>query len=143
VQQTGASRLGDDDLDALLADIEGNDSPAPTGKPRQPPPPAPRTRAVQPPTSQPGARSGFPSGSDTATGMRCSKCDLQVLCFDDHAWAADADYMFFRNFMPNVDKLRAKLRAKDGQRAYSCQCTWVTVETGAPHGVGSWFMARR
>ena len=88
------------------------------------------------------AAGAFPSSSDTSTSIRCSKCDFAVLRFTDQKWAADADYMFFRNYMPNVDKLKAKLQDSDGQCALACQCSWVTVELGAPHGVGHWFQRR-
>ena len=81
-------------------------------------------------------------GSLAATSSRCSKCDLRVLRFNDGRWASDVDYMFFRNFVPNVDKMKAKLRPADGQCSYACQCTWTTVELGMPHGVSHWFVAR-
>lgn len=61
---------------------------------------------------------------------------------DDHRWAADADYMFFRNFMPNVERLQEKLRPADGMCAYACQCSWTTVDLGMPHGVSHWFVSR-
>ena len=82
------------------------------------------------------------SGGEHATSSRCSKCDLRVLRFVDQRWSPDVDYMYFRNFMPNVDKMRAQLRSADGQCAFACQCTWTTVELGMPHGVGHWFVAR-
>ena len=122
-----------DDLDALLADIDG---PGPRVQ-KQPAAPA------SAPSRSAAAVGAFPGGSDdTATRMRCSKCDHKVLRFVDKQWAADADYMFFRNFMPNVDKLSAKLKPKDGYCAFSCQCQWTTVELGAPHGISSWFATR-
>ena len=122
-----------DDLDALLADIDG---PGPRVQ-KQPAAPA------SAPSRSAAAVGAFPGGSDdTATRMRCSKCDHKVLRFVEKQWAADADYMFFRNFMPNVDKLSAKLKPKDGYCAFSCQCQWTTVELGAPHGVSSWFATR-
>ena len=131
----------------------------PPQKPTEPPadlsPAARRHRRAGPARAETARRAGlravalaaavgaFPGGSDdTATRMRCSKCDHKVLRFVDKQWAADADYMFFRNFMPNVDKLSAKLKPKDGYCAFSCQCQWTTVELGAPHGISSWFATR-
>ena len=38
--------------------------------------------------------------------MRCSKCDFKVVRFDDQRWSDSVDYMFFRNFMGNLAKLR-------------------------------------
>ena len=38
--------------------------------------------------------------------LRCSKCDFRVVRFDDQRWSDSVDYMFFRNFMGNLAKLR-------------------------------------
>ena len=38
--------------------------------------------------------------------LRCSKCDFKVVRFDDQRWSDSVDYMFFRNFMGNLAKLR-------------------------------------
>ena len=38
--------------------------------------------------------------------LRCSKCDFKVVRFDDQRWSDSVDYMFFRNFMGNLTKLR-------------------------------------
>ena len=122
-----------EDLDALLADCEGADAPAARKS-------APVTRAPLP-TSVSASPAASLAG-EHATGFRCSKCDMRVLRFADYRWAPDADYMFFRNFMPNVDKMRTKLQPDDGQCAFACQCTWVTEELGMPHGVSHWFVAR-
>ena len=143
-QQTGAaqrgspppasSALADSDLDALLADVESFGlSETRTALP-------PRSHAAARPSASPS--SATTSASEHATNLRCSKCDLRVLRFAEKRWEADVDYMFLRNHMPNVDKLLPKLRSRDGDCAYSCQCTWVTVELGAPHGVSHWFMTR-
>lgn len=47
-----------------------------------------------------------------------------MLFFYDHIWDPSIDYMFFRNNMPNVDKLSTKLVYNDGSTAYCCQCQW-------------------
>ena len=135
---SGARSRGaaEDDIDALLEEFD-DDAPATRSA---------AVRASALPASHVAASavasSASPFLSDTATGYRCSKCDLRVLRFTDQQWAPDVDYMFLRNFMPNVDKLQAKLRARDGHCAYSCQCTWVTAELGLPHGVPHWFTCR-
>lgn len=143
VEQTGgtnSSTAAEADLDALLAEFGEAPPPRRPSQPQPSPlPPPSRVRSTTLPSASPPS---FPSSADNATKMRCSKCDLQVLRFADERWTPDADYMFFRNFMPNVDKLRTKLVASDGYCAWSCQCTWTTVEQGAPHGVRHWFTSR-
>lgn len=61
-------------------------------------------------------------------GNRCRKCDFEVLEFSNFAWADGVDYMFFRNMHPNKEKLRIKLKPKEGYTSYCCQCGWETVE---------------
>ncbi|XP_064393369.1 cilia- and flagella-associated protein 418-like [Halichondria panicea] len=61
--------------------------------------------------------------------LRCTGCDFNVLHFNDFTWHSKCDYMFFRNNMPNTDKLSKNLVRKRGSRAYSCQCSWITMET--------------
>ncbi|XP_042160579.1 protein C8orf37 homolog [Oncorhynchus tshawytscha] len=56
--------------------------------------------------------------------LRCISCDFRVAMFDDHEWDPSCDYLFFRNNMPDCQKLRAKLRRRKGARAYACQCSW-------------------
>ena len=60
--------------------------------------------------------------------QRCTACDFPVLQFrGGEAWAAGADYLFFRNVYPDRAKLAARLCAAAGSVAYCCQCSWVTV----------------
>ena len=42
--------------------------------------------------------------------LRCSKCDFKVMRFDDQRWSDSVDYMFFRNFMGELAKLRTRTR---------------------------------
>ncbi|KAK7146999.1 hypothetical protein R3I94_009745 [Phoxinus phoxinus] len=56
--------------------------------------------------------------------LRCTSCDFSVLMFDDHEWDSSCNYLFFRNNMPDYNKLKAKLRRRKGVRAYACQCSW-------------------
>jgi hypothetical protein len=134
-----SGRAGDADIDSLLAELD-DDSPPP-----RPTAPAARLTSGYTP-SRPAVVGAFPSssgGSDEhATNLRCSKCDFKVLRFQGSAWTEEADYMFFRNYMPNVTKLEQRLNSKDGHCAYACQCDWVTTEMGVAHGRGHWFMAR-
>ncbi|XP_026857336.2 protein C8orf37 homolog isoform X1 [Electrophorus electricus] len=56
--------------------------------------------------------------------LRCTSCDFRVAMFDDHEWDSSCDYLFFRNNMPDSTKLQAKLKRRQGVRAYACQCSW-------------------
>ncbi|XP_037582396.1 cilia- and flagella-associated protein 418-like isoform X1 [Dermacentor silvarum] len=59
--------------------------------------------------------------------IHCCKCDFQVSVFEDFAWDETADYLFFRNSVPDASKLRSRLFRKLGWRAYCCQCHWRSV----------------
>ncbi|XP_028673082.1 cilia- and flagella-associated protein 418 [Erpetoichthys calabaricus] len=59
--------------------------------------------------------------------LRCTACDFRVTLFDDFEWHPSCDSLFFRNNMPDPNKLKAKLMKKRGARAYSCQCSWRTI----------------
>ncbi|XP_028918233.1 protein C8orf37 homolog isoform X1 [Ornithorhynchus anatinus] len=64
----------------------------------------------------------------TCDQLRCTACDFRVLSFDDYLWDKSCDYLFFRNNMPELGKLKARLVKKKGTRAYACQCSWRSVE---------------
>ena len=49
--------------------------------------------------------------------------------------------MFFRNFMPDVDKVSSKLVSREGRTAYACQCCWASVELGQRTPT-EWFAVR-
>jgi hypothetical protein len=57
---------------------------------------------------------------------------IQVLCFEGRRWADDVDYMFFRNCVPNRDKLLSKLVSESvdvaNNCAYCCQCSWINAQ---------------
>lgn len=59
--------------------------------------------------------------------LRCTSCDFSVVILDDYEWQPDCDYLFFRNNIPDFDKLRSKLRKKRGCCAYACQCSWKSI----------------
>ena len=52
-----------------------------------------------------------------------------MLKFVDQKWGAQADYMFFRNYMPNITKLQTQLLPQDGVAAHACQCKWATIDS--------------
>eukprot|EP00057_Strongylocentrotus_purpuratus_P006525 XP_011660999.1 PREDICTED: protein C8orf37 [Strongylocentrotus purpuratus] len=82
----------------------------------------------------------FLGGSSTAMGvgstvihkacdqLRCTSCDFKVVFYDDFEWDQSCNYLFFRNNVPDFQKLRAKLRKKKDCRAYACQCCWRSLK---------------
>ncbi|XP_008846074.1 protein C8orf37 homolog isoform X1 [Nannospalax galili] len=78
--------------------------------------------------------SAVPYGIGTNTSqracdhLRCIACDFRIVSYNDCMWDKSCDYLFFRNNMPEFHKLKTKLTAKKGARAYACQCSWRTVE---------------
>lgn len=117
----------------------GGDAPPPSKSAARPPRPVLSANSPAAISSRDGTGGG---SGEHVSGYRCSKCDFKVLRFDDLSWASDVDYMFFRNYMPNVGKLQHKLKVADSRCAFACQCTWVTADLGSPHGVSHWFASR-
>ncbi|KAK6490808.1 protein C8orf37-like protein isoform X1 [Huso huso] len=64
----------------------------------------------------------------TCNQLRCTACDFRVATFDDYEWDQSSDYLFFRNNMPDSNKLKAKLVRRRGTRAYACQCSWRSIQ---------------
>ncbi|XP_054637913.1 cilia- and flagella-associated protein 418 isoform X2 [Dunckerocampus dactyliophorus] len=126
-----------DDIDALLEELKDEDhSDSPLAK-------HPKSRrAEQTPPCHSGGRkccpvylggSAITNGVGTATSkrscdqLRCTSCDFRVLTFDGWEWDPSCDYLFLRNNMPDHEKLRGKLRKRNGVRAYACQCSWFST----------------
>lgn len=79
--------------------------------------------------------------------LRCTSCDFHVIWFDDRIWHSRSDYLFFRNNVPDHEKLKKYLIRKkglrglslkkselitffsniSGYRAYACQCSWQST----------------
>ncbi|KAI8922286.1 protein C8orf37 [Powellomyces hirtus] len=59
--------------------------------------------------------------------LRCTKCDFRCLSFPNNEWNDRSDYLFFRNHMPDRDKLQDNLVRAKGSIAYCCQCSWQSV----------------
>ena len=77
--------------------------------------------------------------------LLCLSCNLRVVMFDNIAWDESTDYLFLRNNVPDLSRLKgtiilsssimnwhlsvfaAKLGPKRGCRAYACQCQWRNV----------------
>ncbi|XP_029360904.1 cilia- and flagella-associated protein 418 [Echeneis naucrates] len=127
------------DADALLEELQEGDH-------RQPPPPKsePSSKGAQVEKKTPSQTGGrkccpvFVGGSSVTNGvgtatskrscdqLRCTSCDFRVLMFDDCEWDPSCDYLFFRNNVPDRQKLQAKLKRRRGFRAYGCQCSWFS-----------------
>ncbi|KAF7647606.1 hypothetical protein LDENG_00169660 [Lucifuga dentata] len=67
------------------------------------------------------------SKSRSCDQLRCTSCDFWVLLFDDCEWDSSCDYLFFRNNVPDHQKLKAKLKRRRGSRSYACQCSWFSA----------------
>lgn len=67
-------------------------------------------------------------GGQPCINLRCMKCDFLVIHFENAKWSDAADYLFFRNFHPNRDKLKSRLLLKLNHLASCCQCTWRSVK---------------
>ena len=50
--------------------------------------------------------------------LRCTSCDFRVIWFNDYCWHSSCDYLFFRNNVPEYDKLRIKLMWNKGIYMY-------------------------
>jgi hypothetical protein len=59
--------------------------------------------------------------------LLCTKCMCEVVRFEDVEWGKDADYIFFRNYWPDADRLCDKMKRRDGSAAYCCQCSSISV----------------
>lgn len=68
--------------------------------------------------------------ANACTNLRCMKCDFAVVHFENAIWANGADYLFFRNFYPNREKLNTRLLLKSDHLSSCCQCKWRTVRCG-------------
>ncbi|XP_034029784.1 protein C8orf37 homolog isoform X2 [Thalassophryne amazonica] len=69
---------------------------------------------------------GTASTKRSCDQLRCTSCDFRVLMFDELEWDPSCDYLFFRNNMPDPQKLGARLKRRSGSRAYACQCSWFS-----------------
>ena len=68
--------------------------------------------------------------------LLCLKCMCEVVRFADYKWDDSVDYMFFRNFWPEPERLVEKMQMRRGYAAYCCQCSWHSsqgIEHIQPH----------
>nr|XP_032830350.1 protein C8orf37 homolog isoform X2 [Petromyzon marinus] len=113
----------EDNIEALLEELlEVEDKPMPKA-----------CRAARVPLAQvahvdPTKEATRSSASRACDRLHCTVCDFRVVTFDNMEWHHSCDYLFFRNNMPDVEKLRARLVRRLGTRAYACQCSWRSVQ---------------
>ncbi|KAE8875861.1 hypothetical protein PF010_g9233 [Phytophthora fragariae] len=80
---------------------------------------------------------------NVCSSLRCNECDFTVVQFPGKKWDASADYMFFRENVPNEVKLRAKMEIAPEFAAYACQCKWLSIssQTRVDHCQVKWSCA--
>eukprot|EP00919_Chromeraceae_sp_WS-2016_P064351 GHVR01152315.1.p1 GENE.GHVR01152315.1~~GHVR01152315.1.p1 ORF type:complete len:210 (+),score=48.03 GHVR01152315.1:37-666(+) len=59
--------------------------------------------------------------------LRCTSCDFQVIQLASWKWKPEVEYLFFRNYYPDVDKLKSMMEVAVDEVAYCCQCSWRTI----------------
>jgi hypothetical protein len=64
--------------------------------------------------------------------LLCLKCMCAVVRFADYKWDDTVDYMYFRNFWPEPERLSPKMQKRHGYAAYCCQCSWHSSQ-GVEH----------
>ncbi|ORY68013.1 hypothetical protein LY90DRAFT_667669 [Neocallimastix californiae] len=81
-----------------------------------------------------GGQEGITIGNNqkSCSKLRCTSCDFNCMYFKDYKWSNKVDYLFFRNYVPNVEKLSEELIPKKGHTSICCQCTWLTVDKTTP-----------
>ena len=71
---------------------------------------------------------GMGGGVGCCAKLHCEGCHMDVMMLDHHKWDERVDGEVFREFYPEVQRLRASLIASVGSRAYCCACSWVDVK---------------
>lgn len=140
----GLSGVLDDDFESLLSDL--NDSLPSLSMEKAANSGNADKGVFMPPARNNSSRGGKCSrvvlgGSSFARGIKCSafsksvcdslrciKCNFEAIQFSGKSWSSTVDYMFFRNNMPNKEKLSTQLVHRPGSVAYCCQCSWISVE---------------
>ncbi|KAL6635568.1 retinal maintenance-domain-containing protein [Neocallimastix sp. 'constans'] len=81
-----------------------------------------------------GGQDGITIGNNqkSCNKLRCTSCDFNCIYFKDCEWSKNVDYLFFRNFVPNKEKLSKELIPKKECTSICCQCTWITVHKTTP-----------
>jgi hypothetical protein len=64
----------------------------------------------------------------SCNALHCTSCDFRIAWFDGYRWSKSVDYLFLRNNAPDFLKLKRELVSSPKYRAYSCQCSWISVD---------------
>lgn len=138
-----------DSFDSLLSDINNALPPvSPNGKTMDLTPSSSSATLLQPPLQSRGVASkgsrctkvviagtAIPRGvkgsafsKSACDRLRCLNCNFEAIQFSGYKWSSEVDYMFFRNNMPNRQKLGTHLVECSSSVAYCCQCSWISSE---------------
>ncbi|ORX54161.1 hypothetical protein BCR36DRAFT_322425 [Piromyces finnis] len=81
-----------------------------------------------------GGPEGITIGNNkkSCSKLRCTSCDFNCMYFKDYEWSNKVNYLFFRNYVPNINKLSKELIPKKGSTSICCQCTWYTTNQTIP-----------
>lgn len=60
--------------------------------------------------------------------QRCTNCDRRVNFFKGFYFAKDCDYLFFRNYSLDTEKIKQKLIKDTNFGVYYCQCSWISLD---------------
>ncbi|KAK5665177.1 hypothetical protein BDV3_000518 [Batrachochytrium dendrobatidis] len=88
-----------------------------------------RARCTSPTLGNATDKMGYKFSCDQ---LRCIKCDFQCQTFTNKEWNGQCDYLFFRNYMPDKQRLSVNLDSKAGVRSYCCQCSWISLTKNTP-----------
>ena len=62
----------------------------------------------------------------------CKRCDIYVKHYKDKKWTENIDYLFFRSYFGNFEKIKEKLIECKGSLAFHCGCIGVSIKTPRP-----------
>ena len=76
--------------------------------------------------------------------LRCTSCDFSVVILNDYEWQKDCDYLFFRNNIPDFDKLKSKLTRRRGKifRSFVYQSNPIGLSSCARLSNSPWYLLR-
>ena len=60
--------------------------------------------------------------------LRCTCCDRKVNIYKGFSFAKECDYLFFRNYSMDADKISQKLIKDENFTSYHCQCKWLSTK---------------
>ena len=58
--------------------------------------------------------------------LRCTSCDFFIVMFDNFEWHKDCDYLFFRNNVPDFQRLKSKLTPQKGNISTNVIMYYIT-----------------